>query len=225
MRDPRRHRPGFTLLELLVVIAIITILVALTLRGTFQVIESQQVSNTETMMRTVNQTLEKHWAHVVAEAKKESIPQSVRDLAKNDSLVDNLERAKVIWIKFRLMEAFPISYAEINNKPLYAGANPYIPTSRRYQGTYLKKLAGKTAATNPATESAACLLMALSISRANTSLTEDGLGSNAADTDGDGLKEIVDSWSKPVAFYRFPTNNPFLAKSNATGQTGDPLDP
>src|SRR5262245_17102356 len=112
MREPRRHRSGFTLLELLVVIAIIAILAALTLRGTFQVIESRHVSNTETMMRTVNQTLAKHWAQVEADARKETgIPQLVINLAKNDSGLDDMERARVIWIKFRLMEAFPISYA------------------------------------------------------------------------------------------------------------------
>src|SRR3954447_22448615 len=154
MHDPRRNRAGFTLIELLMVIAIIAILIALTVRGTFQVIQGQQVSNTETMMRTVNQTLEKQWAQVIADAKKETgIPDSVRALAGGDE-----ERTRVIWVKFRLMEAFPMSYSEINSNPLYT--NNYIPAGmRKFQAGYLKKLNGKTAANDPSTESIACLLM------------------------------------------------------------------
>src|SRR5262249_44165567 len=62
---------------------------------------------------------------------------------------------------------------------------------------------------------------------------------NIQDTDGDGIKEIVDGWGNPILFYRFPTpdlswtsmgtmglqaNNPAI--NSTKGNTcADPLDP
>lgn len=249
-----KRRSGFTLIELLVIIALIAVLVGLGVAGYFQVMESQRASNTETMMRTVDQTLQKHWSQVISDAHKEiDLPPDVTTLAGGDN-----ERARVIWKKLRLIEAFPTSYAEIGTpivyNPIYGplSGEGLIPVKRRkYNGTYVKILAkqlswpppttgpvpaptppGSPTPFDPTTESAACLLMALSISRAHSPVTEDQLGSNAADTDGDGIKEIVDAWGKPLRFFRFPTNNAVLqaANPNAPGtkefdKVRDPLDP
>ena len=232
MRRKFQLRQAFTLIELLVIIAIIAVLIALTARGTFMVIESQRESNTDTALRTVHQTLQKQWSQVVADAKKEPIPDNVVTLAGGDQ-----ERARVIWIKFRLVEAFPVSFNEINNPAVYSNsyvAGGYIPASatRKNIGTYYARLKGKTAAVDPTTESAACLMMALSINRGGAMATEDSLGPNAYDSDGDGFKEVVDGWSRAVTFFRFPTNNAELDASNPAPAGSkektrfrDPLDP
>src|SRR5262245_1092532 len=96
----RNSRAAFTLVELLVAISIITILGALVAAGAMSWISGQSRRNTETAMRTLHKALHQHWDAVIDEAKKEKIiPPQVMTLADN-----NPERARVIWIKIRLME-------------------------------------------------------------------------------------------------------------------------
>lgn len=193
-----RSRHAFTLVELLVVLAILAVLTALAATGTIEVIATQRQANTEAMIRVVDKTLQQHWQHVVTEAKKESPSTAVTSLAGGDT-----ERARVIWIKLRLLEAFPQSYAEIQANPLYAGG--WIPADRRkYIASYKPGLNGLSSAPKPATESAACLLLALTVARSGaTSLQADVLASSVADTDGDGVNELVDGWRQPLTFRRF----------------------
>jgi prepilin-type N-terminal cleavage/methylation domain-containing protein len=240
------RRQAFTLVELLVVIAIIAILVALTGAGIFYWIGSQQRRNTEGSIRTINTVFNKQWAYVIEEAKKETPSSAVQQWAAPDPTG---ERARILWIKLRLVEAFPMAFAEINGNaagagntdPIYYLVNNYIPsTQRKYLDTYQRTL-GSTRYSDAgtplhSTESAACLLMALGVARGGASLTPDQLGSaGTGDTDQDGIKEIIDGWRKPLAFYRFawsttgaPLNiqglNPAAANSR-NEKFADPLDP
>jgi prepilin-type N-terminal cleavage/methylation domain-containing protein len=235
-----RKRGAFTLVEMLVVITLIGVLAALVAVGVTKVIGGQRRSNTQGAIKTIQKVLNEHWAYVVAEAKKEvGIPNSAIDgiFGPDDS---GGERNRIIWIKMRLMEAFPMSYAEVKwpprpNKPL-DGPFPYrahiIPDNlKRYNATYNKELGGR-AFDNAGgiTESAACLLMALSITRNGTALNLDNLGSNnVADTDNDGHMELIDGWGLPLTFFRFPTQNQALQYSHpstaAATKYADPLDP
>src|SRR5262245_2093028 len=128
------RRSGLTLVELLVVIGILGVLMALTVAGVFVAGEGQRQANTEAAMRSVHKTLTNHWNAIIADAKKESPSNAAMFLAGGD-----VERAKVIWTKLRLMEAFPQTYAEITNPVIYqvpptppfpAGwTEPYIPSN------------------------------------------------------------------------------------------------
>lgn len=228
-----RGRGGFTFVELLVVLAILGVLVALTVGGTFQMIESQRQSNTETAMRSVQQVLEKQWNQVIADAKKEPPSQGAIELARvmTPSPIADLPRARVLWIKLRLMEAFPTSFAEIIPGPTtpivyqkYAGHYLIPPERRKHMATYLGMLKSRTGSTSSVTESSACLFMILSQPRAGIRFNaEEALGTTAvADTDGDGLKEIVDSWGTPLGFFRFPTGNLELSTRGGNRDPGDP---
>ncbi len=231
LRVMRPSRPAFTLIEMLVVIVIILILASLTAVGVSKVIGNQRVSNTQTAIRTIQKTLSEHWAAVVSDAKKET------GLGDSFAAIDQLfgpdtsggERDRIIWIKIRLMEAFPVSFREIQNPFFYdSRVNIIPPALRKYNASYVKALgAEKIGSHKTLTESAACLLMALSLKRNGTSLNADNMGSiNVADTDGDGIPEFVDSWGSPLTFYRFPTGNKALQDSNPSGaQFADPLDP
>lgn len=220
-----RPRAGFTLIEILVVVGIIAILASLTAAGIFQVIEGQRQANTETTMRMVAKLLQSHVKAVLEKANKESIPQNVIAMAGNDP-----RRARVIWKKLRLKQEFPMSFLEASDPNLYYGAPPPpppppLPSPSALTPADLPSLYKKALATLPATgnfnsstkpfqESAACLLLALKQSRGGaTALSPDELGSGAIDVNGDGLKEIVDGWGNPMAFFRFPT------------ATGDPATP
>ena len=227
-RPNKKVRPAFTLVEMLVVIAIIAVLAAMAAVGVFKVIGTQRGSNTQTSMRTIQKVLNEHWADVVKKASGETGLEG--PYATMNSLFGadptGGARNQVIWIKMRLMEAFPVTYAEIQSPFPYK--NNIIPTNlRKNNGTYLKLL-GKLTKDNVggATESSACLQMALSVTRNGTSLNIDNLGStNVADTDGDTIPELIDGWGNPFSFYRFPWNNQALQNSNPNPTPyADPLD-
>jgi len=232
---PARHthspgggpRGGFTLIELLVIIAIIGVLAALTAGAVIRTMAAQRESNTGTVIRTVDKVLQQHWTWVVEDARKEALSAETHPqlyaMAGGDP-----KRARVIWVKLRLVEAFPMTFAEIYNPP----TNNFIPQGKQ-RHPYLSKLQEKFGATVPASrpsESAACLLLALEVKRGGISFAADTLGSNAIDADGDGLPEFLDGWGNPLVFIRFPTDHADLDQTNpaATGKGAkfrDPQDP
>ncbi len=221
-----KPRPAFTLVELLVVIAIIAILVALVASALIQVVVRQQNAKSEQVVNKVAALLDQQWKAVIDQAREEAdsgkIPPGVYTLAGGDRA-----RAKVIWIKLRLMQEFPMTYAEArqpfptNN---YINFNDLPP-----RDSYVQALAGKTSK-NPLSEAGACLLLILSVSRRGMDVPIDTLGSDIlVDTDGDGVKEIVDGWGTALGFYRFPTGSEELdSTANLTGAAAtnrDPVDP
>lgn len=246
-RFAARHRRGFTLVEMLVTIVIIVILVSLTAAGYFLFVGSTQKRNTEDMFRSVNKTLMQHWKFVAEEAAKETPSPGVVALAMND-----MPRAKVLWIKARLVEAFPMSYDEIYNGPMYknipgilvkGNPAPAIPADRvKYAASYRGALKG-VPSTGSATESAACLLIALSVSRGGNRLTPDTLGPYIVDTaedptttgssatSPDGIPELVDGWRTSIGFFRFAWNDPTLqaakpaTAASSQSRFADPQDP
>ena len=147
---------------MLVVIALIGVLAGLVAFAVTKVIGSQQGSNTQATIRTVQKVLNEHYAYVVAEAR-----EGETGLSGPFAAIDNVfgpddgggERNRIIWVKMRLMEAFPMSYAEILHPFPYTAH--IIPLNlRKYNGTYLEALGGRTRDNNGgATESSACLLM------------------------------------------------------------------
>jgi prepilin-type N-terminal cleavage/methylation domain-containing protein len=230
-----KNRAGFSLVELLVVVTIIAALVALTATATIRYIDAQNESGTRTTMEALIKILEPQWKKVVDDARKEpNISPAVIALAGGD-----MQRARVIWIKMRLMEAFPMNYIEANplTAPIYnlpsPGAAFIPPGQQKYLKTYQITLGGASSV-NLQAQSGACLLMALSINRGGAVINLENMGSFVRDTDADGVNELVDGWGMPFAFFRFPTPLPGPAldmQSAAPAKTGrtalfrDPLDP
>lgn len=224
MRNQRRA--GFTLIELLVVIAIIGILASLTGAAVMKTITVRKRTFTQHTVDKLYLQVQRHMKAVIDDARTETIPPSVLALAGNDP-----NRARIVWIKLRLKQQFPQSYAEaLQPAPGYINPEP----------AYGKVLAGRSAAINPATESAACLLMALTArNRRGVQQDADFLSPNEKlDSDGDGIPEICDAYGNPLAFFRWPNppagdpnmlmlNKPPPAgwNPNPTAPFQDPQDP
>lgn len=238
MSTHRSPRAGFTLIEILVVLAIIGILVALAGVAYFRFVGGAQEKTTKATIETAYGVFKKQWAHVIAEARKEPIPDAIRLLTGPDTMGNGQdqsgERARVALIKLRLAEAFPQSYQDISDFSNQSSARylyRFLPKPN-YMQTYVSKWkqAGGKTGTDPKTESAACLLLALTTAKGGVQLDLDKVPTKPLDTDSDGLPELCDAWGHPIAFFRFPHNNAKLAAAqpSMTGPKGaytDPLDP
>lgn len=224
------HRPqAFTLIELLVVLAIIAVLAALSFVGYVAIFGRQYERNTNANIEHLYGALKKHWNHVIVEAKKESVPDSVKQMAAPDTAG---ERARVMWIMLRLAEAFPQSYDEIQ---VYG--NPatspiaLVGAQQKYSVMYRSKIGTRKSDPNKLqAESAACLYLALSTAKGGHALNLDQLPVKPHDTNSDGMIEFCDAWQQPIAFFRFPYANAKLASKapTLTGPNGpyfNPLDP
>jgi len=220
-----RRRGGFTLVELLVVIAIIAVLAALSGAGIYLWVGSRYQHNTEETIKTVFKLLQTRQKAVIDSAKTEvDIPPAVVALAGGD-----MARARVIWIKVRLAEAFPQSYAEVNTTPSIVSR--YIPAGRS-KSHWAKYQATIGATPGGPGQSSACLLMALKTLGSDGGVAvQDQLAFAVNDSDGDGVPELVDAWGKPLIFFRFPPVSPALQAANpaASGSVAfkhsDPTDP
>lgn len=246
-----RKRPAFSLIELLVVMGIIGLLAALVAAAVSKVIPAQQQRNTTITLRKLNGMLQSHWRAVIEDAKEEV---RLNKHTSVSSLAGDPERAKVLWIKLRLVQQFPMSYQEA----LYPGYDFSTGSPDAYIGrdaTYTRTLqaAGLTRATvgapnlnnwlpqslaaalrnQPPTpsleENAACLVMALT-ARSHRSVKNeiDEFNVNERSLLANGLPILVDNWGRPLAFFRWPIGNPEVqnlrATSGAAAQFPDPTD-
>lgn len=211
-------RAGFTLIELLIVITIIAGLLALTASATMRVIGVQQERSTETIVKKVADVFDKHWKAVIAKAYEEPIPDAILPALLNragpaSSPEEQAKRARVLYVKLRLQQQFPMRFSEINNPTLIQVPNIRLPVVP----TYVKAIQGLSG--NPNEECSICLLLALSQSRSGIVTNLEDFGANAINTLGNGGKGFVDSWSQPIVFCRWPVGNDEMNSSNP-GKTG-----
>jgi prepilin-type N-terminal cleavage/methylation domain-containing protein len=118
----RGSRPGFTLLELIIVIAIIAVLTALATGVAMRFFGIQQQRNTEVTITKAYETLKRQWDQVISDANGERLPPTDPMLnaiyttqfkmAPLNPTGDDLV-ARVLWIKARLRQQFPMDYSEI----------------------------------------------------------------------------------------------------------------
>ncbi|MCA9098383.1 MAG: type II secretion system protein [Planctomycetaceae bacterium] len=199
----RTSRRGFTLVELLMVIVVIGVLSSLLVVASMSVLGNAREAATKATLSKINTMLKERMS---------AFETHMTNLINGDihlTLGAPDERSGKILLRNReFKKYFPQSWSEATDIAAAAGVTPQTAPS--------------TSATEIATESAEVLYMMLT----KTTLTGQGeIGQDAfssselADKDGDGRKELVDSWGTPLRFYRWPCR---LIKPSASSPTDNP---
>ncbi len=186
-RDPRS---GFSLVEILVVLGIIAFLTAAIVIVLPRVANASKGAATRATIKKVDELLNdrmnafKRYIQTQNVMAGSGIPSYVTQQGTMSQAANSVALAKILAIKQLFRQTFPQSFSEMTSPPSFTG-----PHSRN-------------------TESAACLYIILTKSAVfdtEPPAAGDLKGLEVADTDGDGLMEIVDAWQQPLRFYRWPT--------------------
>jgi prepilin-type N-terminal cleavage/methylation domain-containing protein len=231
MRHPNRPsasaaRRGFTLVEIIVVLAIIVVLMSLGVGAIMQTRKVQETNNTKTEITKVFQATQKRMQSTVETARNEPPCLIAQQLAGINTAVYDDRRARVIHIKMRLIQDFPVSFKEatsaVGAPSALGGVDP--------NPTYVRAFANAVPGTRTwQDESAACLYMALKRQTRGTEFDPDSAlaPQELFDPVGDGIKEIVDAWRQPLVYSRSPGYAPSQSAVLAAlvPASGDPVDP
>jgi hypothetical protein len=208
------------MIELLVVLAIVAILVAFLAGAVSRILQSQNQANTNTTLSKLKSAVNKQWAAVVDKARNEAPNATAVTLSGGNPAL-----ARVIHIKMRLKQVFPVTFDEVLNP------NPtYDLTPLATYKSYLKAQNITGSSGNQAFESSVCLLMALQVGTSGTGVKMEDLGVNSSIADltlpsGTVVKGLVDAWGTPLFFCRWATAFTDMNPSGAQSGLNDAGDP
>ncbi len=240
-----RSRAGFTLIELLVVVAILAVLSAIGVGAFFRVRASSEIKANETTVAKMTTGLNKAWS-----AGRDSAEKEFKDNTYSNQIATittiaggDRDRAKALWMYFRMKNEFPQTFAEAKAATTFSvtiGGTTYtatLPAKRTYVANAALNTAVVPAPVAPVTaadqvaDQAAILLYIL--------ITEKGSrGEMFADEAAGALtgkvtigsnefKVFTDTYGKPLTYARYATNGeittPPFTKTGVTSQ--DPFDP
>jgi prepilin-type N-terminal cleavage/methylation domain-containing protein len=253
-RNTIARRSAFTLLELLIVTGIVAVLLTISAAAVIRYIDVQKLYNTQSLLKKLHSRLDAQMRLVAQKAMQEPIGTGGTDRSSIQSTImtmanNNTERARVIWVKLRLKQAFPNTFTEaLNPDNGFFGSTvslPPLPTYKQYlsnAGITYNGTSVPEAIPSPDAyvESSVCLLMALQQGQGGGGIDAEDIGQSfiqqfqykSATPTSHTVQVIIDGWGKPVAFCRWPWNcyalNPGSSPPTAAAQTGpnnDPGDP
>jgi prepilin-type N-terminal cleavage/methylation domain-containing protein len=220
-------RRGFTLLELLVVVSILTVLAALSAAAALKFLGVQQGANTKTALVKLQSALDAQWAAVTQRAKDEPIPDGVRAKADFLAMAGNdlhaTARARVLYVKLKQRQAFPMTFDEALNPSPLPPLQPYAAFLRGLGVTRSSPV------TRPY-ESAVCLLLALERAPGGGGVKVEDLGVGTVTAtltlaNGKQVNYLADGWKSPLVFCRWPTGSKELNPNGPAAGRNDPGDP
>lgn len=193
-RRPQSARSGFTLIEILMVIGLIALLAGVLIVAVGGVVGSAKEAATKATIRKVDSLLTKRmeaFNRAIIDQDKVSSGSGKTPTYVQAAQLESFYRqapsvAKVLARKRVFRQYFPQRFSEVP-----AGSLTY-DTSKHVSET----------------ESAEMLYYFLTTLPGYGIDAPDGdnfTNNEIADTDSDGLKEIVDGWGQPLRYYRWPT--------------------
>jgi hypothetical protein len=200
-------------MELMVVVTIMAALAALSASAVMKFIAVQQTTNTQSTLDRVQSQLIKAWSKVKDQARTESIPPSVLTFLETPGDPNAAERARVLYMKLKLRQAFPMTFDEALNPAPLPPLQGYV--------SYLQNLGinGSSGLTAPI-ESSACLLMALQRGVSGAGIDPSDLTAGGAagsyPLPGGSLPYLTDAWARPIFFTRVPAGNLYLNPATPT---------
>jgi len=249
LRLQERARAAFTLIELIVVMLIIVILLAISAAAVLRYTTTQQGYNTQSLLRKLQARLDTQTRLVSQRAMQEPIGTGCTGTGSTTGSAavqavqnaifhianGNPDRARVIWVKLRLRQAFPNSFLEALYPDngyfanIAAGVSlPPLPTYQKYLNSAGITqsggvLSGGIPAPNAYYESSVCLLLALQQGQNGGGMSAEDIGPSFLKSyplNGSNVQMIIDGWGTPVAFCRSPWNCYAINASGAPPGTG-----
>ena len=217
---PRR---AFTLTELLMVMGIIAILAGLALSALSGATELARTQRTRAIINKIDQLIMDRYESYRTRAVP--VPQAMRQAAQNNPRVAAQNRLNALRELMRM--ELPDRVSDVVDGPVTG-----IPAPSVWQGYRRRAFAtlGATWTTNWTTEhqGAECLYLILaSMQDGDKSALDFFTPDEIGDTDGDGMKEILDGWGRPIGFLRWAPgylpHNGALTTQDAS--VPDPFDP
>jgi prepilin-type N-terminal cleavage/methylation domain-containing protein len=194
-----RARHGFSLIEILVVIGLIAFLTAAIVAVIPRVANSSKVAATKATIKKVDEMLNDRingFRRFIQKQDQQAGSGTPAYVLQAQSLSGqtlmtpgtSLAAAKVIAIKTLFRMYFAQTYSELDQTT--QNTNP------------------RGASHQSVTDSAECLYLIITkgpLFDTEPPSAADLKAIETADTDGDGIPEIVDAWGQPLRFYRWPT--------------------
>lgn len=220
-------RRAFTLTELLIVIAIIGIITGLGLSAFAGAVELAREQRTRSIIAKIDQLIMERYESYRTRAVPIRVPQGIGpQIAARMRLnaLRDLMRMELPDRKSDLVSG-PCDYDPRTNSALYT------PKPSLYK-SYLRQInrgAGSMANWSKPAQSSECLYMILStIQDGDKSALDFFMSEEIGDTDGDGMKEILDAWGNPISFVRWPAGYTVEQPGNdwkwGASATNNPLD-
>jgi type II secretory pathway pseudopilin PulG len=212
-RGEANRRAAFSLIEVLVVIGLIAFLTAAIVAVIPRVGNAAKVAATKATIKKVDELLNdringfRRWVQKQDQLAGPNNPPSYVTNSPFLSMYQSGQQvqAKALAVKYAFQSAFPQLFSDMKS--------PF--------STPITAPAGH----KQVTESSECLYQFLTsgpLFDTEPPSAADLRALETADTDGDGLLEIVDAWGQPLRFYRWPTR---LVRPAAFSPTNPPLAP
>jgi prepilin-type N-terminal cleavage/methylation domain-containing protein len=218
-----RHS-AFTLTELLVAISIAAMLSAMTLTAMYSATQAANESRSRSIVNKVNELLLQQWADVETRRLAYTVN---RNFATRQRLFYTRQLMRIEFPERKSDLLLPLQPTQMTARykgylqslaRIYNNAGPF----NSHGDIVAAIVAGPNSPWTPQNQHAECLYLILASTRIDDGNALDFFAeSEIGDVDGDGMKEILDSWGNPVAFLRWAPGHLEASGIAESTQSGD----